>query len=333
MTTSNLSTNALNRRRFIATAGAGACATLALPGWAQAYPNKPLRWIVPYAPGGASDLVARTIGDAIADGLGQRVLVDNRPGAGGTVGAQLIASAAPDGYTLGTADNGTLFNNWHLFPKLSYKPDSFEYACMTGRFPLVLAVHGAVPVKTYAEWEKWVKSGSALSYASPGIGSPHHIAMALLEDRLGVRLQHVPYKGDAAAIVDPMGGQIPFMLVGVASARQYLKDERLRLLAVSWDKRLSTMPEVPTFAEVGLKDISAYAEQGVLLPAGTPRDIVLRINHEVAKAVALPAVRDKLEGIGMYPTAPGTPEAFRAYVLSQAEVAGDVIRRKGITIG
>ena len=332
MTPSMLSTHVLSRRRFIAATGAGTCAALALPAWAQGYPNKPLRWVVPYAAGGASDLVARTIGDAMADSLGQRVLVDNRPGAGGTVGAQLIATSPADGYTLGTADNGTLFNNWHLFPKLAYKPDSFEYVCMTGRFPLVLAVNSAVPAKTYAEWERWVKSKSGLSYASPGIGSPHHIAMALLEDRLGVRLQHVPYKGDSAAVVDLIGGQIPFMLLGVASARQYLKDNRLRLLAVSWDRRLATMPDVPTFNEVGLRDLSAYAEQGVLMPAGTPKDIVLRINQEVAKAVALPAVRDKLEGIGMYPTPPGTPDAFRAYVLKQADVAGEVIRRKGITI-
>ncbi|MGV3572462.1 MAG: Bug family tripartite tricarboxylate transporter substrate binding protein [Ramlibacter sp.] len=319
----------LRRRHLLAGVGA----SLALPAFAQSgWPAKPLRWIVPYTAGGATDLVARTIGDVLGNALGQRVLVDNRPGAGGTVGAQLLAAAPADGYTLATADNGTLFNNWHLFPKLAYTPDSFEYVAMTGRFPLVLAVNGQVPAKTITEWQQWVKRSKDVSYATPGVGSPHHIAMALLEDRLGLRMQHVPYKGDAAAVVDVIGGQVPTMLMGVATARQYLKDERIRFIALTWDARLSSMPGVPTFDEAGVRNFEAYAEQGILMPAGTPRDIVLRVNQEVGKVLATPAVREKLEGIGMYPVTKN-PDEFRAYVAKQAATAGDVIRRKGITIG
>jgi tripartite-type tricarboxylate transporter receptor subunit TctC len=268
----------------------------------------------------------------LGNALGQRVMVDNRPGAGGTVGAQMLAAAPADGYTLGTADNGTLFNNWHLFPKLPYTPESFQYVAMTGRFPLVLAVNGQVPAKTMTEWQQWARRSKDVSYGTPGVGSPHHIAMALLEDRLGLHMQHVPYKGDAAAVVDLIGGQIPTMMMGVATARQYLKDERVRFIGITWDARLSSMPGVPTFDEAGVRNFEAYAEQGILMPAGTPRDIVLRINKEVEKALATPAVREKLEGLGMYPVTK-SPEDFRAYVARQAATAGEVIKRKGITIG
>jgi tripartite-type tricarboxylate transporter receptor subunit TctC len=319
----------LSRRQLLV--GAAAAGSLALPAFAQAWPNKPLRWIVPYAAGGATDIVARVIGEQLGHALGQRVLVDNRPGAGGTVGTALLASSPPDGYTLCTADNGGLYNNWSLFPKLSYTPNSFEYVAMTGRFPLVLAVGSKVPAKNFAEFQQWVKSTPNLSYATPGVGSPHHIAMALLEDRLGAKLQHVPYKGDSAAVVDVVGGEIPFMLMGVATARQYLKDERLRFLAVTWDARLSSMPGVPTFDEVGLHNFNAAAEQGILMPAGTPREIVLRINQEVAKVLKAPAVREQLETVGMYPVIK-SPAEFREYVFKQAAIAGELIKRKGITI-
>jgi len=318
----------INRRQLLVSAAASA---LAVPAFAQAWPSKPLRWIVPYGAGGASDIVARVIGEPMGNALGQRVLVDNRPGAGGTVGTAGLASSPADGHAMCTADNGGLYNNWFLFPKLPYTPDSFEYVAMTGRFPLVLAVNGKVPAKNFAEFQQWAKKTPDLSYGTPGVGSPHHIAMALLEDRMGARLQHVPYKGDAAAVVDVIGGQVPFMLMGVATARQYLKDDRLRFLAVTWSERLSSMPGVPTFEEVGVHDFEASAEQGILMPAGTPRDIVLRINQEVAKVLKTPAVREKLETLGMYPVLK-TPEEFRAYVLKRTAVAGELIKRKGITI-
>ncbi len=328
---------AAGRRRWLAGA-AGLAGSLAggaaLPAWAQSppYPSKPIRWLVPYNPGGASDIVARLIGDGLAKALGQRVLVDNRPGGGGTVAAQALASAPADGYTLATADNGTLFNNWHLFDKLPYQPSSFEYVAMMGRFPLVLAVHQSVPVRNFAQWQQWAKqNGSRISFATPGVGSPHHIAMATLDDMLGLQMQHIPYKGDSAAVVDLASGQVQTMLMGVATARQYMKDDRLRFLAVTWPSRLSSMPEVPTFGEVGIKDFEVAAEQGILMPAGTPAEIVRRVNREVALILNLPEVRDKLETLGMYPVLK-SPEEFKAYVTKQAAAAGEIIRRKGITI-
>lgn len=298
----------------------------------QAYPSKPIRWIVPYNAGGASDIVARLIGEGLGNALGQRVMIENRPGAGGTVGIQAMVSSPADGYTLATADNGTLYNNWYLFEKLPYNQNSFEYVAMTGRFPLVLAVNKSVLAKTVKEWQQWAKKeGGKVNYGTPGVGSPHHMAMATLDDMLGLQMQHVPYKGDSAAVVDLVGGQIQTMLMGVATARQYLKDDRIRFLAVTWPTRLSSMPDVPTLEEAGVKNFDMSAEQGILMPAGTPKEVVQRVNKEVAKVLNTPAVRDKLETLGMYPVLK-SPEEFKAYVLKTATAAGDIIKRKNISL-
>ncbi|MES2413273.1 MAG: tripartite tricarboxylate transporter substrate binding protein [Pseudomonadota bacterium] len=322
----------LKRRHILAATAAGAAAFLSLPAWAQAYPNKPIKWVVPYNAGGASDIVARVIGEALGNALGQRVLIDNRPGAGGTVGTAMLATSPADGYTLATADNGGLYNNWYLFDKLPYNQNSFEYVAMTGRFPLVLAVHRDVPVRDVKQWTQWVKQqGGKVSYGTPGVGSPHHLAMATLDDMLGLQMQHIPYKGDSAAVVDLVGGQIQTMFMGVATARQYLKDDRLRFLAVTWSGRLTSMPDVPTFEEAGIRNFEGSAEQGIIMPAGTPKDVVLRMNQEVGKVLRTPAVREKLETLGMYPVLK-SPEEFRAYVAKQAQSAGEVIKRKGISI-
>jgi tripartite-type tricarboxylate transporter receptor subunit TctC len=320
------------RRGVLCGAAAAALATLGSPALAQSYPHKPIKWIVPYNAGGASDIVARVIGEALGNALGQRIVIDNRPGAGGTVGLAALAAAAPDGYTWATADNGGLFNNWYLFDKLPYGRNSFEYVAMTGRFPLVLAVHKDVPVRDMQQWAQWVRQqGGRISYGTPGVGSPHHLAMATLDELLGLQMLHVPYKGDSAAVVDLVGGQIQTMLMGVATARQYVKDDRLRFLAVNWSSRLSTMPDVPTFAEAGVLNFQVSAEQGLVAPAGTPKEIVQRINQELAKVLKTPAVLEKLETLGMYPVLK-SPAEFRSYVATQEKAAGDIIQRKGIRL-
>ena len=322
----------LPTRRQILAGAIAIASSITLPAFAQDYPNKPIRWVVPYNAGGASDIVARLIGEGLANATGQRVIVENRGGAGGTIGAAAVANAPADGYTLGTADNGTLYNNWYLFDNLSYKPESFEYVAMTGRFPLILAVHKDVPVQNFEQWTTWAKENAdKISYGTPGVGSPHHLAMATLTDRLDLDLQHVPYKGDSAAVIDLVSGQIQTMLVGVANARQYLDDDRLRFIAVTWDSRLSSMPNIPTFAEVGLTDFEVAAEQGIIMPAGVPKEAVERINREVAKILEDQAVRDKLETLGMYPVLK-SPGDFKQYVSERAAAAGDIIKRQGITI-
>lgn len=327
-------TDGLNRRQLLqgaaALAGAAALPILAQQGYPSA---KPIRWIVPYAAGGATDIVARMVGEALGNVLGQKVMVDNRPGAASTVGIGLLATSAPDGYTMATADNATLFNNWHLFEKLPYGPDNFEYAAPLLRAPLVLTVAPNVPIRNFQEWVSWVKQNRGkVSYGSPGIGSPHHIALATLNDLLDLGMQHIPYKGDSAAVVDVVGGVLPCMLMGVATARQHVKDGKLKFIAMNWPTRLSTMPDVPTLDEVGVKGFEAGAEQAVLMPAGTPKDIVARINREIITIMNTPAIKDRLEAVGVYPPVSRTPEELKAYVTRQAREAGVVIKKNGITI-
>lgn len=311
---------------------AGMALLLAQPAIAQEYPKKTIKWIVPYGAGGASDILARLLGEQIGAELKQQIIIENRPGAGGTIGTAALAKAPADGYTLATADNSTLFNNWHLFNNLNYRQNDFEYVATTVHLPLLLIVNTESNVTNYQEWLEWVKqSPNKISYASPGIGSPHHIAMETLSDREKINMVHVPYRGDAAAMTDLVGGQIQTALVGVANARQYQNDPRVRFLAVTWPSRLSSMPNVPTFEELGVKDFRGSAEQGIIMPADVPKEIVNRWNAEITKALEIPAVREKLEVLGMYPVA-STPEAFKSYVDERAKQAGEIIRKSGITV-
>jgi tripartite-type tricarboxylate transporter receptor subunit TctC len=320
-------------RRKLLLASAAGLSVSGFPAFAQGYPNKPIRWIVPYAAGGTTDQVARLAGEALGNVLGQRVMIDNKPGAASTLGIGQLATSAADGYTLATADNAALFNNWHLFDKLPYGPDSFEYVAPLMQAPLVLVVGPAVPAGTFQEWVAWAKQNAGkASYGTPGIGSPHHIAMALLNDRLGLGLQHVPYRGDSAAVVDVISGVLPCMLLGVATARQYAKEGKLRLIALNWPSRLASMPDVPTLAEVGVKNFEASAEQAVLAPAGTPKEIVNRLNREILTVMNTPAIKDRLEVLGIFPPVSRTPEELKSYVRRQAVAAGVVIKKNGITM-
>lgn len=323
-----------SQRRLLLGAGAAALGSLALPAYAQStYPTKPIRWIVPYNPGGATDIVARLLADNLSKSLGQRVLVQNTPGAATTIGMRELLNSPADGYTIITADNATLYNNWSLFSDLPYKPDSFDYVAMTGRFPLVLAVSGEIAPNTFQEWVEWARTTDKdkLNYATPGVGSPHHIAMATLLDRLGLTMQHVPYKGDSAAVVDLVSGEAQTMFMGVITANQYKADGRIKLLAVGSPTRLKELPEVPTFAEVGVDNFEDSAEQGVLAPAGLPQDVRQKLNEELGKVLQIPEVVAKLNGLGMYPVLM-TPAEFREHVRKQAASAGEVIKRNNITI-
>lgn len=319
-------------RRQVLLSVAGCLTAIGDPALAQGYPAKPVRWIVPYAAGGATDIVARLVGEAIGNAMGQRVLIDNKPGASATVGTQQVASALPDGYTLGSADNSTLFNNWHLFDKLPYTPSNFEYVAMLGTFPLILATSDPVPAKTLQEWQQWVKQRPGkTSFATPGIGTPHHIAMAALTQRLGLSVNNIPYRGDSAAAVDLIGGNVQSTFMGVATARQYIGDKRLKFLAITWPTRIPGLPDIPTMTEAGLDNFDFKAEQGVIAPAGTPKEIVRRLNGEINNALQNPAIREKLEGLGMYPVI-RTPEEFKSYVAVQANAAGGIIKSQGIKL-
>ncbi|MGB3070592.1 MAG: tripartite tricarboxylate transporter substrate binding protein [Ottowia sp.] len=319
------------RRRLLIGTVASIGGGLALPAFSRGYPEKPIRWLVPYNAGGATDVSARAIAEGLAAALGQSILVDNRPGGAGRVATQALLAAPADGYTVMTADNSILYNNWALFDKLPYTPESFDYVAMTGSFPLVLAVNKNV-ASTFEGWRQWLKRNSGQAgFGSPGVGSPHHIAWSLLADRMGVQLQHVPYKGDSAVIVDLVSGQIPMALLGVGNALQFAKDPRLSFISVIWPSRLSAMPSVPTFDEVGVRNFDVTAEQGLLSAAGTPKSIVERLNLEVARVLKTQSVREKLETIGMYSVFK-SPDEFKAHARKQAIQAGQIIKAHGITV-
>jgi tripartite-type tricarboxylate transporter receptor subunit TctC len=300
---------------------------------AQTYPAKPIRWIVPYPPGGGSDVIARTISVPLGASLGQPIVVDNRPGAATIIGADVTARSSADGYTIATADSATLVFNPYLYTKLPYDPfKDFAYIAMIGRFPLLLVAHPSVPAGTTAELIAYAKANPGkLNYASPGNGSPHHMAMVMFEDVTGASLTHVPYKGAAPAVQDLLAGAVQVMFLDLASGSQHLKAGKLKVFGAGWPKRLDALPDVATLGETGVKGFEAYAVQGVVAPAGTPAEIVARLNDEINAVVRSPAVAKRFADMGMVP-ALGTSEEFMRAARKENEVWGRLIKAKGIRI-
>lgn len=321
--------NPQRRRLVLGAAGFAAGSAFAQGGSS----SRPIQWIVPYAAGGGTDIVARTVAQALGPALGQTLVVENRPGANTAIGAAAVAQAAPDGHVIGSADNATLALNPHLFPKLAYAPER-DFVCVGGlaRFPYALLVHPSLAVQTFREFIDTGKSRpGALSYGTPGLGGPNHVAMELLQQRTGARYNHVPYKGAAPGLQDLVAGQIQFMLVDTASSMPFIKAGRLRALAVSMPQRLAVLPEVPTIAEAGLPDFEAFSWQGLIAPAATPAATVERLSTELMKAVKSEAVGRRLAEIGVEP-APATSAEFTRLVRAQAAMWGDVIRRANIRL-
>lgn len=263
----------MNRRTLIAAALAIAAAqwTVAAPAQAQApYPDQLIKWVVPYPAGGGTDTLARTLAESIRPGLGQRIIIDNRPGAATNIGAEQVAHAKPDGYTLMSADNGVLAFNEHLFKKLAYSPaNDFTYIGAIGKFPLVLVTSPTFPAQDFAQFLAYVRARPGdIDYASVGNGSPHHLAMALFQSKTGTTLTHVPYRGAAPAMQDVMGGQVPVMFLDLASGLQIIKSGKVRPLAIGSAARSPLLPDVPTLAELGVAGVEVFAFQGLLGPAG-----------------------------------------------------------------
>jgi len=245
----------------------------------------------------------------------------------------VLMQAKPDGYTIMQAENAALLFNEHMFAKLPYKPASdFTYIGTIGRFPVALVVHPEFPAKTVAEFVSYVKANpDKVSYASPGNGSPHHMAMELFKQKAGVSIQHVPYKGAAPAMTDIMGGQVPTMMLDLASGLPIIKSGKVRVLAIALPQRASALPDVPTFAELGYKDVNAYAFHGLIGPAGMPPEAVNRINAELKKAMQAPKVVKLFSEFG-FEALPGTPQDF--YKLSRAESDrwGQIIKTAGVQL-
>lgn len=276
-----------------------------------AYPAKPIRLVVPFAPGGVTDTSGRLIAEQLSKRLGQQVIVDNKPGASGNIGTQIVATAAPDGYTLLLGFDGTMVINPHVFPKVGFDTaKDFAPIGKIGDAILILVAHPGVSAKTLTEVIALSKTQSGgLSYGTSGTGGTPHIAGELFKQRTGANMVHIPYKGGGQAMNDLLGGTIPLVFTAVAGAVTHVKSGKLHAVAVSSAQRAPSLPDVPTFIESGLADFEINSWVGVLAPAKTPRAIVEKLNTELNAVLNDPAVRDRLITLGIT-ASPGGPEKF-----------------------
>jgi tripartite-type tricarboxylate transporter receptor subunit TctC len=322
-------------RALFAVLAALVLAAFAIPAaHAQVYPAKALRLIVPYPAGGGTDFFARTLAVQLAQQMGQQVIVENRPGAATIIGAEAAAKSAPDGYTLLLGDSATFAVNPSLYRKLPYHPQKdFAPVSLTGRFALLLVVNPAiVNADTAGELiEEAKKNPGRLDYASPGPGSPHHLAMELFKQRTGLQFTHVPYKGAAPALQDLLGGRIALMFLDLATGAPQIRSGKLKALAVASDKRIAALPTLPTLGESGLPGFEAWAWQLLAVPAGTPGEIVAKLNAEYRRAIDAPGIRQKMIDAGIDPLQ-SSPEEAGAYARSETAKWAKVISDGRITV-
>jgi tripartite-type tricarboxylate transporter receptor subunit TctC len=307
-------------------------AVATLPGFAQTpYPNKPIRLVVPFTPGGVTDTSGRLIADQLSKRLGQQVIVDNKPGASGNIGTGLVATAAPDGYTLVLGFDGTMVINPHVFEKVPF--DTLKDFAPIGRIgdaTLILVANPAVAAKTLQELIALSKTQpGGLSYGTSGTGGTPHIAGEQLKLRTGANLVHVPYKGGGQALTDVLGGTIPLVYTAVAGAQGHVKAGKLRAIAVSSAQRSKSLPDVPTFIESGVADFEVSSWVGLLAPAKTPKAIVDRLNQELNAVLNDPEVREKLNLMGIAAT-PGTADKFGDDMKRDLARYGPVVKAAGI---
>lgn len=323
----------MDRRQFMTSVAAAAAAGAAPWAQAQAWPDQPLRWVVPYPAGGGTDSLARTVAEALRPALGQSIIVDNRPGASTNIGAQVVATAKPDGYTLMSADNALLAYNEHLFSKLPFNPEKdFTYIGGISRFPLALVVHPSFEAQNIKDFLAYVRANPGkVNYASPGNGSPHHLAMEMFKNRSKTFLTHIPYRGAAPALQDVMGGQVPCMFLDLVAGLPVIQSGKVRAIAIGSAKRVASLPDVPTLTEAGVANTEVFAFQGLLGPASLPAPIVQRLNAELNKALASPAVVKRMQDFGME-ALPGTPEQFRSMARSESKRWGEIIKTAGIKL-
>ena len=300
---------------------------------AQSYPTKPIEWVVPYPAGGGSDVVARSLTEPMGKALGQPVIINNKPGAATNIGAEYVARAKADGYTLLTGDTATLAANPALYSKLNYSAEKdLVPVGLLARFPMILVVNPNVPVKNYAEFVAWANPQKAgVNYATPGAGSPHHLATELFRGKTGLNLVHVPYRGAAPAVQDVAGGQLPFMFVDTASGMGFINSGRLRAIGIASPKRVKNFETIATLDEQGLRGFEAYAWQGVVAPTGTPADVIASLNKTLVESLNATAVKARFQVLGLEPL-PGTPAQMAAYVKAEREKWALVIRDSGIKL-
>jgi len=300
---------------------------------AQAWPTKPIKWVVPFAPGGTTDILARTIGEKLAVALGQPVIVENKPGAGGGLGADFVAKAAPDGYTILGGTISTNAINASLYKDLPYDPvKDFIPITLIARVPNMLVVNNDVPAKTVAELIALMKKNPGkYTFASSGNGTSQHLSGELFKGMAGVDMQHIPYKGSPPALQDVMGGSVTMTFDNITTAWPLAKGGKLRALGVTTAKRSPAAPDVPTIAEAGVVGYEIGSWQGVFAPAGTPPAIVKRLSAEIVKIINLPDVQEKLLLLGAEPVG-NSSEEFTVFVRSEVVKWGDVVKKSGAKV-
>lgn len=298
---------------------------------AQSYPSRPIRLVVPFPPGGSADILGRALGQKLGEGLGQSVVVENRPGAGTAIAAELVAKAAPDGYTLmlGTVSSHAI--NPALNPKLPFDPlRDFTPIAPVAAIPFALLVHPSVPARTLPEFIGYARSKPGrLDYSSAGSGTSNHLAGELFEAMTGTHMVHIPYRGSAPALQDLIAGRVSVMFDLVLTAAPHVRSGAVRALAVTGAKRSAALPDVPTVAESGLPGYEVSAWFAVFGPAGLPRPIVDRLNAEIARALAAPDLQQRLASQGAE-TLAGSPDQFAAYLKGEVAKWAKVVRNAGV---
>lgn len=305
-------------------------------GWAQDpaanYPSRPVRWIIPFTPGASNDLVGRLVAGKLTEALGQQFIIDNRPGAGGIVGAETVARANPDGYTLILTNPGPNVNNVLLRKNPPYQMSDFTPVVWIGYTPFYVMASLSFPPKTAKEIVTYAKANPGkVSWASSGIGSGPHIALAVFALSTGVKVTHVPYKGTAQPLLDMIAGQIQLLSTTTVSAEAQIKANRIRVVAVQAKKRTAVMPQIPTLEEEGIKNAEAIVWFGMSAPAKTPRPVLEKLNREVNKVLQLPDVKQRLDQLGLEVEG-GSAEKFDAFIKSQAARLTDLIKAGAIQV-
>jgi len=301
------------------------------PAHAQTWPTKPIRIVIAQAPGSATDVISRVVGNQLSEALGQPIVIDARPGAGGALGTEVAARSAPDGYTLFMANNSTHGSNPAVYAKLPYDAvKDFAPISFVASVPYVLVVNPSLPVKTVKEFIAFVKaSPGKLNYASAGNGSTHHFCGELLKSMTGIDIQHIPYKGSGPGVAAVLSGEVSMMFSNVADIGSQVKGGKVRALAVTAQRRSGTLPDVPTMPEAGLPDLLVTSWFGLLVPAGTPAAVIGRLNAETVKVLGRADVKGTLGAQGLE-VAPGTPEQFAAHIKSEIARFTRIAKAAGI---